>query len=690
MKFSSVFTSRIIFSFVIFSFTSALALEIKQSDAVVAPEAQEDGLSEALNNAVKKEVLEIKKVTTKKKSKKDDNPDKIQFKTDNLTVNIGGKVNNETFFANNMNFLNADVANDSTAFVRTTFDLWSMLSQGNEDEPRLMFYDTLRFRFKWGSVTDVKSDASSVTISNTKFDVKGTATNKHLLWMRESWLKVRLGEINEHNNYVQIGLIPYQVGRGISLGAAYDALGFLGFAPGSSIDQYAPAVLFSFNPVSERFVFDIYFALLENKQTSLSETEEIVRTGELGQACGKRGVGRQSFLTALRSDIHIWDQYDNRVDFEPYIVIQHAPDQDLEFSNDDDSYLTTTGASIEGNFGKVSWGIEGARNFGQLDVKPWDRNKTKVVRNSDGILIEQYTKVYTSDPATTLKPTSATITSQAATIVAASPKNRFENGKLIGTIAGSPSIDLYNAFDRFRPAQTRHASGYFFVADATYDFVPKIFNASLGVGYASGFIDEQQDVNKLTDAQLLNEQFTAFIPLQSVYSGKRLRHLVLFNQGVPRFNVRLPNENLFNVNTTSVLQPDAVNEMTNIAFIGTRFDWKVQALKKHGVNIVQNIIAYWSPETAHFPTATKTVQLNDSESVVVTTASEQSDNFIGTEFTVEFSALFYEKWKMAGYFGLLLPGKHYKDMSGTLIKKYNEVTGCDVGYVGNIGIAYFF
>ncbi len=689
MKFSFVLKSRIILCVLLFSFFNIFALDIKQSDVVVIPEAQATNLTTMLAKAAKKEDEKVKK-EIESENKKTEKSDKIQFKADGLTIDIGGKVNNESFFSNNMNFLNASIAADSIFFIRTTFDLWSMISQGDSDSPRLVFYDTLRFRFKWGSATDVRSDTSSVTISNTKFDVKGAATNKHLLWMRESWLKVRLGAINEHNNYVQIGLIPYQVGRGIALGTAYDALGFLGFAPGSSIDQYAPAILFSFNPVADRFVVDMYVALLENKQTSFSENVEIVRTGELDRTCSKRGIGRQSFLTALRSDICIWDKNNNRIDFEPYIVNQHAPDQDLEFANDDDSYLTTFGAAIEGSMGKISWGFEIAQNIGELEVKPWDRNKTKVAKNSDGILIEQYTKVFTTNPATTLKPTSATITSAAAAIVAASPKDRSENGKLIGTIAGTPSINLYNAYDRFRPAQKRHASGYFFVGDATYDFIPKVFNASLGIGYASGFVDSQEDNNKLSQEQLMNESFTAFIPLQSVYSGKRLRHLVLFNQGVPRFNVKLPNSELFGKNVTSVLQPDSVNEMTNIAFIGTRFDWKIQALKRHGVNIAQNIIAYWSPETAHFPTATKKVVLNDTEEFILAVASEQSDNFIGTECTIEFSALFYEKWKLAGYFGVLFPGQHYKDMAGTMIKKYNEVTGCDIGYVGNIGIAYFF
>lgn len=625
-----------------------------------------------------------------KDDKKSYKSDSIQLKADNLVVDLNGKLNNETFFANNMNFLQGNVANDSTFFIRTTFDLVSIFSQGNYEQPRIVFYEAIRFRFKWGSVTDIRNDTSSVTVSNTKFDIRGTTTNKHLLWMRESWVKMRLGTIDDHNNYVQIGLIPYQVGRGISLGAAYEALGFLGFAPGSSIDQYAPAILFSFNPIPDRFLVDFYAALVENKQTSISENLEVIRANELGNACGVRGVGRQSYILALRSAVCLYQTDTEKVSFEPYIVHQHAPDQDLEFANDVDSFVSTVGAAIEGEVSKINWGFEAACNFGEIDIKPWDRNKIKITKNSDGFLIEQYTKVFTQDPATVVCPSKATYTTAIATLLAGSPQDRSENGKLIGTIPGSPATNIYNAFDRFRPAQQRNLSGYFFVADATYNCIPKVFDCSLGVGYASGFIDLQRDTNVMTPEELMSEPFTAFLPLQSVYSGKRLRHLVLFNQGVPRFNVKNPNDSLYGINVTSVLQTDTVNEMTNIAFVGTRLNWNVQALKKYAFNIAQNVIAYWAPETAHFPTKTSTQVLSVGNEVTVFDATEQSDHFIGTEFTTEFSALFYEKIKVAGYFGVLFPGQHYKDMSGVIIRKYDSATGCDIGYVGNFGVAYFF
>lgn len=614
--------------------------------------------------------------------------DGIQFKSDKLTIDLGGKLNTESFFSNNMTFFNASINEDSIFFIRTTFDFYSTFTQGDYDQPRLIFYDTFRFRFKWGTPAEIKSEDSSLTLSTTTIPVKGTATNKHLLWMRESWLKIMLGSLGEHNNYVQVGLIPYQVGRGISLGTAYNTTGYLGFNPGSSIDQYAPAVLFSFNPIPKRFNVDFYAALTENKQTSLSENAALIHAHELN-ACAKRGTGRQSVLVAMRSEIAAYKKDQENVTFEPYIIHLHAPDQPLEFPYDVDAFISTAGMSIEGAGNRYSWGIEGATNFGSFYIRPWDRNYTTIAKDdTTGSLFEQFTKVYTQDPATTLKPTPAKNTKNIATFLEGSPHNRSENGKYIGTVDATP---LYNAFDRFRPEQQRFLSGYFFVADVIYEFIPKAFNAAIGIGYASGYIDHQCDTNVIPSDELMNGLFPAFIPLQSVYSGKRLRHLVLFNEGVPRFNVKLPNADLSGKNVTAVQTTDIVNEMTNIAFIGTRFDWRVQAWKKSAVNIAQNIVCYWAPETADYTIPDDSdVAVDDVPIGLRVIATEHSSNFIGTEFTTEFSAMLYEKIKISGYFGVIFPGPHYKDMAGTIIKKHNVPTGCDLGYVGNIGAAYFF
>ena len=179
----------------------------------------------------------------------------------------------------------------------------------------------------------------------------------------------------------------------------------------------------------------------------------------------------------------------------------------------------------------------------------------------------------------------------------------------------------------------------------------------------------------------MNQEFTGFIPLQSVYSGKRLRHLVLFNQGIPRFAVRNPLADLTGSNVTGLIVTDTINEMTNIMFFGGRIDWRVPQLKKYKFTFSQNVIPYWAPETASF-----IISHPEDASILL----KESSNYLGTELTTEWSALFYDKLKFSGYFGVLIPGQHYKDMCGTPIRKGKFISGSDIAYVGNVQLSYFF
>lgn len=604
--------------------------------------------------------------------------EKIQFKTENLTLDMGGRCVQEAFFSHNMVTLNQDNWADSSFYLRTTADYFFSMAYGKNEDPRIMFYDAIRFRFKWGGSTETKNETGSVKIADVDQSIKGTPLNKHVLWMREGWLKIRLGE-SGLNHYLQLGLVPYQVGRGISLGNAYEAQGFLGFVPGWSIDQYAPGAVLSFNPIKDRLIIDGYIALTENKQTGIDSNLERIRANQI-DGTPNRGLGRQSFITALRADILVFEKDKKKINIEPYIVMQHAPDQDLEFTNDINSDLGTAGFAVEGIYNRFSWGFDGAVNFGEFDIPAWDRNEIKIVKDATSAnLIEQYTKVYIDDPSTVNKPAQASVTKAIADIVKASPRNTDLNGKKIGETAEGQSI--YNGFDRFRPEQRKTLRGYFAVADCSYDIIPKDLVASFGIGYASGEIDKQRDTNKMSSDCLLNEKFTGFLPLQSVYQGKRLRHLVIFNQGVPRFVTQNPAADLARQNVTGVIQSSAINEMTNIAFVGGRFDWKPTMLKKYKFNLALNVIPYWQPEV---PSYLATVQGSETKEL------RPASHFIGTEVTPELSALFYDKLRFYTYFGVLFPGQLYKDMCGTPIGREKLPSGSDIAYVGNVGLTYLF
>ncbi|MCX5924285.1 MAG: hypothetical protein NTZ68_02590 [Candidatus Dependentiae bacterium] len=627
--------------------------------------------------------------------KKNDLAKRLQIKSEDITFILGGKYKQEYFGANNLGFFNSKIANDSSSYLRTTADYFADIIYGEISRPRVMFHDTLRFRYRWGGTTEVKSFDGIVDIGGIKVKTKGTNANKHLMWTREAWVKMAIGNLDyPNNNYFQMGLLDYQVGRGISFGSAYTVEGFLGFAPGYSIDQFAPAILFNLNPIVETYDCQFYVALLENNHGSYSSNVESIRANEIG-GCAQRGIGRHSYVALINNKLKLLNGAKHKLHVEPYVVYQAAPDQDLEFLNDVDSYLTTYGCAVEAVSGRFNIGGEAAINTGERDARPWDRNDIVLTRNDQGFVTAQYTKVFIDDPSTTKSPKRAYVTDANAAAVKNSPRDPSLNGKEIGTnlfnkvdITTNPVTNgtgilpyknLYNAFDRFRPRERQFLKGYFFVSDASYQFIDKVLTGSLGIGYASGHIDPQRDANKMTSTELMNQQFAGFIPLQSAYQGTRLSHLVIFNLGVPRFNTRNPRAELINTNVIKYSQSDGINEMTNIAFFGSRFSWNVQSLKAYKLNIAPNLIGYWSPETTHVVVSPKGV---------LPERTIPADNYIGTELSVQIAAYFYDKIKIEGYAGMVLPGQYYTDLCGTPFGK--EVTGDDIGYVANFGLVYAF
>ncbi len=610
----------------------------------------------------------LDQLTTQGQKTESDKPTSFQAHYNDITARFGGKYTQEAFVGRYLTFLNKDVQNDTSFFIRTTVDYFMDFVFGDYKKPRIMIHDTFRFRYKWGSGTEVRVEDGVVRVVNTNINARGTMANKHLLWSREAWIKIAIGNIeDDYDHFIQLGLFPFQVGRGITLGPAFQAGGFLGFSPGFSIDQFAPGALLHINPVPERISAEFYIGFLENPHTSFKKNEEVVRLNEI-DGCPKRGTNRYSFVVALRSIAEVLDKENSKLFLEPYIVYLQAPDQKLEFANDTDSFLTTYGMAIEGQQGKFEWGVEGAVNHGDALVKPWDRNMIEFARNDDGLIEERYSKVFSDDPLTTSSPTKATVTTANQTVVQAGSKGRAVNGQEIASGSG-----IYNAFDRFRPEQRRLFEGFFFVADCSYQFIDEVLKWTIGTGYSSGDLDKQENANKLSSEELKNRTFSGFVPIQSVYSGKRLRHLIILNEGVPRFNTQNPNGTFTNQNVTPPASPENI-EFRNIAFIGTRVDWNVERFKEHKVLFAPNLIFYWAPETP---------QAFDGG---------QTSNFMGTELMAEISAVLYKKLKLYSYIGALFPGQYYKDMMGTVLnpKEPTQTTAHDVAFIANIGMSFAF
>jgi hypothetical protein len=593
---------------------------------------------------------------------------------DHARMKCTGELSNQFFYSDNIDVLNSCVPQDVVAYILSTLDYYIKFDYGKDaHHPRLNFYTDLRFQYAWGSFAEARILNSQTILDQVVVPVYESRLNKHVLWLREIWTKIGLGaDLKKHDHYVQLGLIPYEIGRAISLGAAYQTVGFLGFTPTYSIDQYAPSILFSFNPSGKNFI-NFYAALIESEQDSLENILAPIHAAEIGN-CPQRGIDSNSYIVALHNKTFFNLRKGHSIAVEPYLIYLNAPDKTLELTSDVDSELATAGICVEADFGPCNWGFECAKNFGAVLIKPLDRNKIKIVHNpDDGILVEQYTKIY-NEPPLDADAQLVYATAANAAYVNNSPKTAAENGQQIGP-------NLYNAYDRFRPKQNINLTGYYFIADVAYDYIPKLLQGAVGVGYFSGSDRTRVDLNQMTPEHCLNRSFNGFIPLQSIYSGKRIRHFVMLNQGVPRYTVQSVQPNFSLTNPTNSITLDTLNATTNLIFVGTRAAFSPQRYKQKKVLVAPNIIGYWAADTSY---------VSDEKLPANSPFLKELDNYLGTEFNVEFSFEITENLKFSGYMGMLLPGAYYQQIAGTIVRDYNLPVGADIAYIGDFAISYKF
>lgn len=590
----------------------------------------------------------------------------------NVYARFGGKYTNEIFGAARIQTLSDIEMNDRESFVRATADFFVDFSYGEGEYSRIQFHDTLRFRHRWGGHSEISTDKITVSVASVGVSDPKAILSKHVLWTREAWLKVMLGDLQERDDFLQIGLVPFSMGRGIALGSAYRSGGFLGFSPGFSVDQYAPGAVLRYDLFPKNLSFDGYFALLENNHTSLRSNNETIRASELleGGASKTRGTHSHVYMLGLRSNVKLKNFDETKeAKLEPYFIYQHAPDQEIEFSYDSAAYLKSIGVAFEVRWGKLEIGGEFGANRGHQDVKAWDRNEIIIV-NDNGVLTEQFTKIY--DDAAKTSDDLATVTTANKTAVDAADRLVSLNGDEIATGAG-----LWNADDRFRPAQKRRFGGWFAILDSVYK-VSSDLEFVVGLGWSSGQLNSNESLgDDLEDSVVLRQTYDGFVPLQSVYSGTRLRHLIMLNSGVVRFGNQKPWETPANSNVVSSFTgSNTISGFTNLAYIGGSLDWKIAAGKKYDIKVTPNVVHYWSPASPTLP------------------SGETASSSLGTELVLELSALIFDRIKLYTYGGVLFPGQQYTQMKDAMSDNDATLNGYRIGdapaYIVNIGATFSF
>lgn len=601
-----------------------------------------------------------------------------------------GNFKPETYYGRNISLLNNNNLWDKIWFTRQTLDLSLDVLFGREKycEVAAQFFCTIRNKTVWGNPNSIAQTTESESkLLNSVGRPHKHAIPRNIFWIREAWLWIDLNRLfgldldNKHS--FTIGAFPFELGRGIALGSAY-AVGpeLLGFYSDAAVDQHAFGARVTGYILPEKFSYDVYTAILQNKCGSLTDTGETIYGQEYGRLLDpQRGFGHVNFLVAGRLDWHIFDndKY-GKLNIEPYGLFNHDPEQTVEYRADASSKLGTVGFALEYYGPKFEFGFDYAKNFGQQRVKGWDRNQI-MLGNLNGAVVEQNNKVVDQNGQNILFVGTNVPQQQ---IIYGSYRSESENGQKIGEfqLANGDTLDLINKNDRFRNPYTNKYEGWMFVMDAGYWLYKRDLELAVTAGLASGD-DNPNVVNR-------DGIYSGFIGLQEIYSGKRVRSAFVLG-GAGKLKRPLSNPP---IETAPNAFASSVDGFTNLVFTGAALHWIPHTLCAP-LTVNPNVMAYWQEKPS-----------NKFDAQLGVPLEQNARTFLGLEVNVfvDYSVIEHVRVYFVG--SVFFPGSHYTDVKGLPLNQDqlnalnraertgfdNRIPnlGCDAAYTVNFGVNFKF
>ena len=606
---------------------------------------------------------------------------KLETRYNDVLFTFGGTFKPEMFAGVNNYLLNKNNIGNAIWYMRHTADVKLGLSYGLETYGKSVLDSSFTVRNKgvWGNPESItRTTEATIKDVDTVFGGHKHAIPRHIFWMREAWLafdlKTFLGLSFLENHSFKLGLFPFQLGRGIALGAAY-AVGpeLLGFYNDSSVDQFAPGGLLHGDILKDRLAYDLYAAILQNRSTGLGETGAAILGQEYDRReTPQRGSGKINFLIASRL---LWNVFKSEkygsLHVQPYGLYNKDPEQRVQFLADASSQLGTLGLNMEYTHDRFEFGFDYALNLGHQRVKGWDRNEI-VKENRDGqvVVVNNHVVDQNGNKIPYIKG------STAQKLIDESSQSEKENGKIVGTVNGDVGyltgpITLNNSGTRFRDPYTNTYEGWMFVTDAgVWAYKKDLFIAAMAA-IATG--------DRNPNEETLDQQYSGFIGLQEIYSGTKVESAFFgkFNRPLSR-----PTSNQAPSKFAS-----EIGGFTNLVMTGVSLKYEPKEAKKP-FKIFPNAIAFWQEK----PTNKFDAKLNKELDVLAST-------FLGVELNIFAHWMVMRDLKLYFVGSVFFPGAHYRGIRGKPLnasqqKQLDKLdrTGFDEDRVPNIGddTAYHF
>lgn len=574
-------------------------------------------------------------------------------------LTIGGKFKFENYLEKNMTVQNSSLP-DEFCFFKNTFDLLLDYSYGEKkyDHKAVQAHLDIRHKGIWGLGTVFADNTDgaqpvSIQLSDSIFGTHNHPSSKPLLWIKDGWIRFSLNAlINSHDtkrHYLKLGWFPFELGRGVTLGAAYgvsrELLGTYSYPE----DKSAPGANLHGELVKDTLSYDLYYSRIEERGKSFRYTANQVKQQLLGVNTPFRGVAKNDELVAARLQ---WKACDNdtcgTLKLEPYVMYNEASDQKIEFLADTKTQLGTSGLALSHKYRGFTIDVESAFNFGNEFIRAWDRNIVQIKRDANGNLIEQYSHI--EDAAGKNVPVTT------ASIAAASKRD---------TTITNLGNGFFNKAKRFRPAYKNKLCGWMAVADLAYTFDPYDLTCAAAYAYSSGDNNpHQQEVNK---------NLKEFVGLHEFYTGKTVKSVILLGERL----LLIPST--LQAGDTKATQDFS---FSNLQHLGFSVNWKPKNLiKDHVFHINPNVLLFWR---AH---ASKKFDINAGSSVTGlpsgAATNENASKFMGTELNLMNKFETIKDLFIHLNLGVFIPGQYFKDIAGVPVGTDYFTVLAEKGYITN-------
>lgn len=541
-----------------------------------------------------------------------------------------------------------------------TFDTTIAYQYGNASHgfPIFEFKSVLRSRFTWGvAESPAVTGTTPIKFLDTVIADHAHSISLGLPIIRELWMDMSLNELfhfdSSTKHRLRLGFFPFSLGRGIALGEAYATTpDLLGYQISNAIQQFAPGFKFSGEIVPcNKLLYDLYVEIVDNRSDSFNNTNLNIRGQQYGRRFNQaRGFGIMNYIVAGRLRGYPFNEPGKMAVIEPYFLFNDEREQKIEVLGDAASKLGTFGIAIEAEGGNFEFGLDTAMNVGHQSVYGLDRNIIQLEARK-GVVTEVNSQVIAiaDNPATgDIAGKKAVYTPDNQKFIDTSAQSAGQNGQDI-------SGNLRNSKVRFRDPYCNKYHGIMIVADAAYTIARPQIKVAIAGGYASGDENPNKDLEDPNDSNV-DGDFSGFIGLQEIYTGKRVRSGFLLSGAG-----RIPRVLSFPTNDLNDQFVSTVSRFTNIIYTGGALWMKLNSPHRTW-DINTNLLLYWQDNrTRSFDRAAGQ-----------TSGIKYASRFLGIEQNIFLEALMFQDTKFFVTAGVFIPGTHYEDIKGRPLNREQQ------------------